>query len=102
MDRDVVVLLKAMFHALSMTSYGLFLGSRSTLDILQYILLQTNLGEKIPERFPSSMLSLDVIPHLILAMFGRKQIGLHEKHYIKLLTHSLILTVLHCHCQTRT
>ena len=40
-----------------LTKFGLLLGSRSTIDILQYIRLKKQLGEKIPERPPSSMLS---------------------------------------------
>ena len=57
MNTDVVVLSIATFHALSIDEIWIAFRSRSTIDILQYIRLQKkNLGEKFPERSPSSML----------------------------------------------
>ena len=69
----VVVLWIATFHALSIGEIWIAWGSKSTIDILQNIRLQKKkkkkkMGEKIPEHSPSSMLSLDVILHLLLAM----------------------------------
>ena len=79
MNTDVVVLWIATFHDLSIGEIWIALGVKK---YYRYIAVHTiakqNMGEKIPERLPSSMLSLDVIPHVFYQCCEENSLGYME------------------------